>query len=75
MSPMPEVARKRPTITTRTIAAGWTGPNAQALAAKHCDATGHPTWCDVALSIRYGRHQPDSRQIDIEDAIKEAVHG
>lgn len=85
MSPMPEVARKRPTVTTRTIAAGcstchgqgtgWTGPNAQALAAKHCDATGHPTWCDTHLSVRYGNAQPDTRQIDIEDAIREADHG
>ncbi len=47
----------------------WTSPNAQALAAKHHDRTGHATWCDIAMSIRYGRTAPDDRQIDIEDAI------
>jgi len=32
----------------------WTSKNAQALAARHHDATGHETWCDVNMSIRYG---------------------
>lgn len=85
MSRLPASVKKRPTATTRTIAAGcamchglgtgWIGANAQALAAKHCDATGHPTWCDIALSIRYGAEEADNRQIDIEDAIREAAHG
>lgn len=32
----------------------WHGPNAQGLAARHHDATGHQTWVDVYMSIRYG---------------------
>lgn len=33
----------------------WTAPNAQGVAAKHHDATGHETWADVILEIRYHR--------------------
>lgn len=32
----------------------WTGKNAMAVAARHHDATGHQTWADQHLSIRYG---------------------
>jgi len=32
----------------------WFASNAQALAARHHDATGHTTWCDLILSYRYG---------------------
>ena len=49
----------------RTIMAGcfncwgseahWFAKNAQAVAARHHDATGHCTWVDVGMSIRYGR--------------------
>ncbi len=52
-------------------AAHWTGANAQAVAARHHDQTGHPTWCIVAVS--YGQHATDARQIDIEDAIASAL--
>lgn len=72
----------RETFTSRDVRAGcftchgtdafWLTPNAQALAALHHDKTKHPTWCDVHLSIHYGREQADPRQIDIEDAISEA---
>lgn len=75
----------RVTSTSRDVIAGcfrchgtdahWTGPNAQATAARHHDATNHPTWCDVAMSIRYGRDEADGRQTDIEDAIREAGRG
>jgi hypothetical protein len=34
--------------------AQWTGPNAQALAARHHDSTGHNTWADIQLQVRYG---------------------
>jgi hypothetical protein len=71
--------------TTRELRAGcmachrerprWTGPNAQALAAQHHDRTGHPTWCDIAMQVRYGRPPADDRQIDIEDAIASASSG
>ncbi len=54
-------------------AAHWTGANAQAVAARYHDQTGHPTWCNVAIS--YGRHAPDPDQIDIEDAIASASSG
>lgn len=50
--------------TSRTLHAGcfvchgseaqWFGPNAQAVAARHHDATGHPTWVDVSMTIFYG---------------------
>jgi len=33
----------------------WTGANAMAVAARHHDATGHETWAEQHLSIRYGR--------------------
>lgn len=70
---------ERQTRTSRETIAGcftchggdahWTGPNAQATAARHHDATQHPTWCDVSMSIWYGQRQVDPRQTDIEDAI------
>jgi hypothetical protein len=54
----------RKTRTSRDVTAGcfvcggddamWTGPNAQGVAARHHDATGHETWVDVYMSIRYG---------------------
>lgn len=54
----------RRTRTARTCFAGcfvcngsdalWTSENAQGVAARHHDATGHETWCDVSLMIRYG---------------------
>lgn len=34
--------------------AHWRGGNAQGVAARHHDATGHTTWCDVTMMIRYG---------------------
>jgi hypothetical protein len=34
--------------------AAWFGQNAQGVAARHHDATGHQTWVDVMLMIRYG---------------------
>lgn len=45
----------------------WTGPNAQAVAARHHQTTGHATWCD--LSVRYGAAAPDPRQTDLEEVI------
>lgn len=56
---------RRTTSTSRDVRAGcfvchgseahWWGGNAQGVAARHADATGHETWCDVHMSIRYGR--------------------
>lgn len=31
----------------------WTGGNAQGVAARHTDATGHKTWVEVDLNITY----------------------
>lgn len=69
----------RPTFTSRDVRAGcftcyasdahWLGGQAQGTAARHHDATGHVTWCDVVLSVRYGKYAADDRQTDIEDAI------
>jgi predicted nucleic acid-binding Zn-ribbon protein len=54
----------RVTRTSREVLAGcftcngsdflWHGPQAQGTAARHHDATGHETWADVHLSVRYG---------------------
>ena len=35
-------------------AAHWTGGQAQGTAAKHHDQTGHPTWAEVFMHVRYG---------------------
>ena len=69
----------RPTARSRDTLAGcfichgdapfWTSANAQALAARHHDRTGHQTWCRIAMSVTYGMDGGDDRQIDIEDAI------
>jgi len=32
----------------------WNGANAMAVAARHHDKTGHSTWVEQNLSIRYG---------------------
>ena len=32
----------------------WWAKNAQGVAARHHDATGHTTWVEVAMSIKYG---------------------
>ena len=55
----------RQTFTSRDVNAGcfqcsgteprWRGGNAQGVAARHADATGHETWVDVYLSIKYRR--------------------
>jgi hypothetical protein len=34
--------------------AHWFSKNAQAVAARHHDATGHETWVEVDMHIRYG---------------------
>lgn len=54
----------RKTYTSRDVKAGcfechggtahWWAKNAQGVAARHHDATGHTTWVDVYLSVRYG---------------------
>ncbi len=33
--------------------AHWQGKNAQGVAARHAQATGHEVWCEVYLSITY----------------------
>jgi len=35
--------------------AKWYGKNALAVAAPHHDATGHATWCEQTMSVRYGK--------------------
>lgn len=34
--------------------ARWHGKNALALAARHHDSSGHTTWCEQVMSVRYG---------------------
>jgi hypothetical protein len=58
----------RETWTGRTVMAGcfdcwgydahWFTNNGQALAARHHDATGHSTWADVYMNVRYGSNGP-----------------
>lgn len=31
----------------------WTSKNAMAVAARHASSTGHETWADQSLSVRY----------------------
>lgn len=59
----------RQTATTRSVSAGcntcsrrWKAANAQAVAARHHDSTGHKTWVEQVLSIEYGTAQPVSEQ-------------
>lgn len=67
----------RKTYVGRDVSAGchqcggteplWTGKNAQGVAARHHDATGHTTWVDVYMTITYGENvsyldQPKSDQ-------------
>lgn len=62
----------RRTRTSRNVIAGcfvcagsdamWTSPNAQGVAARHHDATGHSTWADVAMMIRYGEERPQPEE-------------
>ena len=60
---MPMFSSRR-TRTTRTVIAGcfvcggtealWRSGNAQGVAARHHDATGHETWADVVMNVTYG---------------------
>jgi hypothetical protein len=69
----------RVTATSRDVRSGcftchgsdahWFGPQAQGTAARHHDATGHVTWTDVHMMVRYGHEARDDRQLDIETAI------
>ena len=34
--------------------AQWEGKNAMACAARHHDATGHSTWVEQCISVKYG---------------------
>lgn len=57
----------RHTGTVRDVFAGcfqcngseaiWRSKNAQGVAARHHDATGHITWVEVNMSIRYGEEK------------------
>lgn len=70
----------RTTSTHREVTAGcfachgdvahWRGGNAQGLAARHHDATGHATWSEIYLSVRYGADALCADQLDIEQAIE-----
>ena len=42
--------------------AQWSGKNALAVAARHHDATGHTTWCEQVMSVRYGPDLEDDTQ-------------
>ena len=37
----------------------WHSPNAQAVAARHHDATGHTTWVEVYMNLTYGRRKSE----------------
>lgn len=73
----------RETFTSREVSAGcfvcggsdprWFGPQAQGTAARHHDVTGHPTWCDVYMTVRYGRELGAGEQLELEAAIAGAA--
>jgi hypothetical protein len=54
---------RRQTFIARDVRAGcftchgheahWMGKNGQGVAARHTDATGHETWVEVFMSLRY----------------------
>jgi hypothetical protein len=62
----------RHTATSRDVRAGcfvcygsdarWFGGQAQGVAARHHDATGHATWADVSMSVRYGCEAPEKQE-------------
>ncbi len=65
----------RETRTSRDVIAGchgcdgvasyvtkWSGGNAQGVAARHHDATGHTTWVEVNMTISYG---PSTRDLEM----------
>jgi hypothetical protein len=66
--------------TSRTLHAGcfvchgdvahWFGSNAQAVAARHHDATGHPTWCDVCMTVFYGPPSEAEKALIAAEATK-----
>lgn len=41
----------------------WTSANAMAVAARHAAATGHETWADQALSVRYSCAEPGGKPL------------
>lgn len=50
-------------FTCAGLEAMWTGKNAMGVAARHHDSTGHPTWCDQLISVRYGRSLFDRAEV------------
>lgn len=65
---------RRVTYVGRDVSAGcdechngvahWFGKNAQGVAARHHDATGHRTWVDVYMSISYESVERDEKETD-----------
>ena len=68
----------RPVATSSRVMAGcfvcngttaiWTSRNALAVAARHHDATGHQTWADQTLTVRYGADGPTHPDLFQESA-------
>lgn len=62
----------RPTYVSRSVIAGcfqcngneyiWDAKNAQGVAARHHDATGHTTWVEVHMGIRYGEDKEPPKE-------------
>lgn len=71
----------RKTSTSRSVMAGcfecwgseahWFGQNAQGVAARHHDATGHATWADIAMSVFYGEDKEGASAGTTEDREEE----
>lgn len=47
----------------------WRGGNAQGVAARHHDASGHPTWVEVDMKILYGRGDPGQTSLFKDNKI------
>ena len=67
----------RPTRTSRNVFAGcfqcsgsdakWWGGNSQGVAARHHDATGHQTWVEVSMTVKYGDELPSNKCEEKDD--------
>ncbi len=47
------------------VDAHWYTKNALALAARHHQLTGHPTWCEQTLSVKYGEPLTEKQLEDL----------
>lgn len=59
-------------FTCHGTTATWFGPNAHGVAVRHHDATGHETWVDVSMSIRYGGDPEKKPTMITDESVSQA---